>query len=78
MQMPGMDGCEATRHIRTYEEEQKANAPGKNPPGVPIIAMTANVMKEDVEKAIDAGMNAHLGKPIELGEIFKVLKKYLN
>ncbi|GHV95252.1 hypothetical protein AGMMS50293_15720 [Spirochaetia bacterium] len=71
MQMPVMDGCTATRAIRAIEEDQKPPRP------IPIIAMTANVMQEDVQKAKDSGMNAHLGKPIELEAMFKVLQQYL-
>jgi CheY-like chemotaxis protein len=65
MQMPVMDGCTATAEIRKLNRGDAA--------GIPIIAMTANVMREDVQKAMDAGMNAHLGKPIELEAMFKVL-----
>ncbi|MCL2708820.1 MAG: response regulator, partial [Defluviitaleaceae bacterium] len=67
--MPEMDGWEATRLIR---------ASGK--PGalsVPIIAMTANVFKEDIKKCIDSGMNDHIGKPVDAGAIFETLHKYL-
>jgi signal transduction histidine kinase/CheY-like chemotaxis protein len=70
VQMPEMDGYEATRKIRELEipEAQK----------VPIIAMTANVFREDVEKCIDAGMNDHLGKPLNLEEVLIMLYKYLG
>jgi len=69
--MPEMDGYEATGKIRVFEAEQKRQ---KN---IPIIAMTANVFREDVEKCLKAGMNDHVGKPIELEEIINKLKKYL-
>jgi CheY-like chemotaxis protein len=44
---------------------------------VPIIAMTANVFREDIERSIACGMNAHLGKPVELHKLLPVLRKYL-
>jgi len=72
VQMPEMDGYEATGKIRAFEAEQK------RPNAIPIIAMTANVFREDVEKCIKAGMNGHVGKPIELQEIIGKLKKYLS
>jgi len=70
LQMPEMDGYEATRRIR-----------GLNFPGaatVPIIAMTANVFKEDIEKCLESGMNGHVGKPIDLDDVLDQLQKYLN
>jgi signal transduction histidine kinase len=70
IQMPGMDGYEATRLIR-----QMADPHGKT---VPIIAMTANVFKEDIDLCIEAGMNEHLGKPIVFSQMFSVLNKYLK
>jgi CheY-like chemotaxis protein len=69
--MPEMDGYEATQKIRTFEKEQN-----KTP--VPIIAMTANVFKEDVEKCLEAGMTGHLGKPIDFEELLKMLEKYMG
>ena len=44
---------------------------------VPIIAMTANVFKEDIEKCLEAGMNDHIGKPLDIDELMTKLKKYL-
>jgi len=67
--MPEMDGYEATGVIRAFEKEK-----GK---GIPIIAMTANVFKEDIEKCISAGMNSHVAKPIEPGALYETLRKYL-
>lgn len=69
VQMPEMDGYEATRQIRAMDVPN-----GKT---IPIIAMTANVFREDVERCLDAGMNSHLGKPIDFEEVLDVLKKYL-
>ncbi len=69
VQMPEMDGYEATRRIREME------AP--NAKTVPIIAMTANVFKEDIDRCLAAGMNGHIGKPLDFDEVFSVLQKYL-
>ena len=68
VQMPEMDGFEATHHIRKLGRE------GEN---VPIIAMTANVFNEDVEKCLKAGMNDHIGKPIDFEKLIQKLKFYL-
>jgi CheY-like chemotaxis protein len=65
VQMPVMDGYEATRLIRKLDAAEAKN--------IPIIALTANVFQEDVKKALDAGMNGHLGKPLNRGEIIAVL-----
>ena len=69
VQMPEMDGYEATRAIRALE-----NPIAKS---IPIIAMTANVFKDDVDRCLEAGMNGHLGKPIDLKAVMKVLRLYL-
>jgi CheY-like chemotaxis protein len=74
LQMPEMDGFEATRRIRAFEAE----TPGKIPPKVPIIAMTANVFREDIEKCLEAGMNDHVGKPLDMVDVMKKLTIYLN
>jgi signal transduction histidine kinase/DNA-binding response OmpR family regulator len=70
IQMPEMDGYEATRRIRAMSFEKAKT--------VPIIAMTANVFGEDVERCLAAGMNEHLGKPLDLREVIDKLKKYLK
>jgi len=70
MQMPEMDGLQTTEIIRNMPNEQAKS--------VPIIAMTANVFKEDIEKCLNAGMNGHLGKPIDINEAVKVLVHYLK
>jgi signal transduction histidine kinase len=69
VQMPEMDGYEATRRIRALDAPRART--------VPIVAMTANVFREDVEKCLDAGMNDHLGKPLDLAELMEKLRKYL-
>ncbi len=65
IQMPRMDGYTATREIRTFKNNRKAN--------IPIVAMTANAFEEDKKKAIEAGMNDHISKPIDMAEIARVL-----
>jgi PAS domain S-box-containing protein len=67
--MPEMDGFEATRRIRALDIERAKT--------VPIMAMTANVFREDIEKCLAVGMNDHLGKPIDVDELIKKLKQYL-
>ena len=69
IQMPVMDGYDATRKIRTLENEKARS--------VPIIAMTANVFKQDIENCLEAGMNAHLSKPLNLADVVAVLQEYL-
>ncbi|MCL2211684.1 MAG: ATP-binding protein [Treponema sp.] len=68
MQMPQMDGLEATRIIRNLDIPQAK--------GISIIAMTANVFKEDIEKCLEAGMNAHIGKPMNVDDVIDLLKRY--
>jgi signal transduction histidine kinase/DNA-binding response OmpR family regulator len=77
IQMPNMDGYEATRLIREFEQEKSelSHTPLRR---VPIVAMTANVFREDVEKCILAGMDDHIGKPLILSEVIKKLRKYLG
>jgi len=70
-QMPVMDGFTATRRIR----ERELSAGAKR---LPIIALTANVMTEDRENCIAAGMDAHLGKPIEPAQMIEVLSRFLK
>ena len=68
VQMPHLDGYAATRVIRKREETT-----GKH---VPIIAMTANAMKGDREKCLEAGMDDYVPKPVRSKELFSVLEKY--
>ena len=69
VQMPEMDGYEATKTIRKLDTPEAKT--------VPIVAMTANVYREDVERCMEAGMNAHVGKPLDIDEVIEVLKSYL-
>ena len=66
--MPNMDGIEATKTIRSLD---RADAKS-----IPIIAMTANAFREDKEKCLAAGMNAHLAKPIKIENIKRILCEY--
>jgi two-component system sensor histidine kinase/response regulator len=70
-QMPVMDGFTATRRIREMELSRGAKR-------LPIIALTANVMSEDREKCLAAGMDAHLGKPIEPAQVIEALSRFLK
>jgi signal transduction histidine kinase/DNA-binding response OmpR family regulator len=70
VQMPEMDGYEATRRIRALEHPLAAQ--------VPIVAMTANVFKEDIARCLKAGMDDHAGKPIDLNEVLRMLRRYLT
>ena len=70
IQMPVMDGYEATKKIRTLERED-ANV-------IPIVAMTANAYAEDVRRSLNSGMDDHLAKPIDQGKLAAVLKRFLG
>ena len=72
MQMPEMDGIQATKAIRMYEEQHSARSEH-----IPIVAMTANAMKGDRERCIEAGMDDYLSKPIRPQILQEVIKKYL-
>jgi CheY-like chemotaxis protein len=75
VQMPEMDGYEATRRIRAIEAGLPKNTPDQ-PRRIPIIAMTANVFREDIKKCLDAGMDSHVGKPLDFNEVIKRLRAY--
>ena len=86
VQMPEMDGYDSTRHIRAIEEELRresrareypSGVPGKTAQKIPIIAMTANVFREDIEKCLSVGMNGHIGKPIDFEKMLEALRTYL-
>ncbi|MBQ9210383.1 MAG: response regulator [Clostridia bacterium] len=70
MRMPEMDGLEATRHIRAMGHADSA--------GIPIIALTANAFDEDVQRSMQAGLNAHLSKPVEPEALFKALESLIK
>ncbi len=70
IQMPEMDGYDATWQIRGLKSPKAKT--------VPIIAMTANVFKQDILKCFACGMNGHLGKPINMNELLKTMLKYLG
>jgi CheY-like chemotaxis protein len=67
IQMPVMNGLEATREIRKLENPYAA--------GIPIIAMTADAFSENVAECLEAGMNGHIAKPIDINNVIKELKK---
>ena len=69
VQMPVMNGYDAARKIRRLDDAQKAN--------IPIIAMTANAFSEDRQVALEAGMNDHIAKPIDMNILVPTLRKYL-
>jgi len=66
IQMPVLDGYEATRGIRKLDKE------------IPIIALSANALTSDIEKSMEAGMNEHLNKPLEVERLFEVLATYIG
>ena len=67
--MPRLNGYEATKQIRSLKNRPNAVT-------IPIIAMTANAFSEDVSKSLNAGMNDHISKPIDLKKLHAVLGKY--
>ena len=69
IQMPVMNGYDAAKKIRRMDDPQKAN--------IPIVAMTANAFSEDKQVALDAGMNDHIAKPIDMSVLVPTLRKYL-
>ena len=69
IQMPEMDGYEATKRIRNLDDARA---------DIPIVAMTANVFEEDRQKALESGMNAHVSKPVDMNMLFKVMAQILK
>jgi CheY-like chemotaxis protein len=69
IQMPNMDGYEAARKIRALDLPYAKQ--------IPIIAMTAHMFREDIEKSFAVGMNGHIGKPLNLDQVIDVLQQYL-
>ena len=70
IRMPVMDGLEATRSIRAMDREDAK--------AIPIIALTANAFDEDVQKSLQAGLNAHLSKPVEPDALFETLETLIE
>jgi FOG: CheY-like receiver len=70
LQMPEVDGHTATKTIRS------SGLPRAE--GIPIVAMTANVFQDDIDRSLAAGMNAHLGKPINIKELFTTIAKFIS
>ena len=70
IQMPRLDGYQATEKIRKLQDEEKA--------GIPIIAMTANAFSEDKTKALSVGMNEHVAKPIDMDILITTMLKYMS
>ena len=70
MRMPEMDGLEATRRIRAMNRIDAKT--------IPIIALTANAFDEDVQQSMQAGLNAHLSKPVDPDVLFETLEELLN
>ena len=68
VEMPRMNGYEATKNIRSMSREYAKN--------VPIIAVTGNAFSEDIKRALEAGMNAHITKPVEYNKLYEVLAEY--
>ena len=70
IQMPNLNGYDAAGRIRRMEDPKKAN--------IPILAMSANAFKEDIQRALDAGMDGHIAKPIDTEKMFAVIREVLN
>jgi CheY-like chemotaxis protein len=66
IQLPELNGYEATKRIKTFNKE------------LPIIAQAANVMEGDMKKAFDVGCSDYISKPIDIDQLLKILRKYLN
>ena len=69
IRMPGMDGYEAAQAIRALDRPDRS---------IPIIAMTADAFAGDIQKCLDAGMDDHIAKPLDIGECMRVLQNHLG
>ena len=70
VQMPVMDGYQASKKIRALKDKRLAS--------IPIFAMTANAFEEDRQEALKSGMDGHIAKPIDIGVLFETLSMVLN
>ena len=70
IQMPEMDGYDATSNIRALNLPEAKS--------VPIVALSANMYDEDINASLKAGMNAHIGKPVDIDEVYDILKRYVD
>jgi CheY-like chemotaxis protein len=70
IQMPNLDGYEASSAIRALNRPDARS--------VPIIALTANAFKEDIDKALRCGMNSHIAKPVEMNVLLETLFRFLS
>lgn len=70
IQMPRLNGYDTTHKIRSFADPEKA--------GIPIIAMTANAFSDDQKKALDAGMNGFIAKPIDTDQMFRTIRKFIK
>jgi CheY-like chemotaxis protein len=75
VQMPEMDGLTATKEIRRWEEQNKQRLP-ESLKRIPIVAFTANALKGDREKCLEAGMNDYMAKPIQMDVVLGTIKKW--
>ncbi|ADU63946.1 MAG: response regulator [Pseudodesulfovibrio sp.] len=71
IQMPGMDGCDATRTIRQWETRQGL-------PATPVVALTAYVLDSDVKQCLLAGINHHLAKPVKKSALYDIITKFVR
>ncbi len=70
VQMPVMNGYDAVRQIRSLEDPVLSS--------IPVLAMTANAFEEDKQEALRCGMNGHIAKPIDIDNLFEMLRQVLN
>ena len=68
IQMPVMDGWQAARAIRSLEDPELA--------GIPIMALSANVLESDVRQSLESGMDAHLAKPLDVSQLLRELHRW--